>query len=105
MRSLVLAALVALIAAVGAATADAAIIRAKTAEGAVKRLLSRNDYDPPRQVDCARVTKRRWSCDWTAHLAGEFPCSGTARVTRSLSSRTRWVVTARVTDGDSLCFP
>lgn len=107
MQRLVSFFVVALVAAVlaAAAPADAAIIRAQTGEGAVKRLLAANDYDAPRHVDCARVTRRRWSCDWRASLAGEFACSGVARVTRSLSSRTRWVVSARVTGGDSLCYP
>ena len=89
--------------AASAVPADAAIIRAQTPAGAVKRLLARNDYGPPRQVDCARVSRRRWSCDWNAPLGGEFPCSGDASATRSATSRTRWVVYARVLDGDSLC--
>jgi hypothetical protein len=83
--------------------AEAAIIRATTAEGAVTRLLSRYDYGPPRRVTCARVTARRWSCDWRAPLAGEFPCRGVASATRSATSRTTWVVFGRVTAGDSLC--
>jgi hypothetical protein len=73
MRALVVLLVAAAAVLAAAAPADAAIIRARTAEGAVKRLLARNDYGPPRRVDCARVTRRRWSCDWDAPLVGDFP--------------------------------
>ncbi len=95
-----------IVTAASATPADAAVIRAQTPAGAVKRLLAWNSYGPTRRVDCARLTRRYWACDWNAPFVGDFhfPCSGDASVTRSAASRTKWIVYAQVLDGDPLCF-